>query len=97
MTTDKSLPFLTARIKKKVSEFEGKEVVFTEIRGQSRTQFKGILTGVYDRLATISLDQDIHNYDTYAFNYSHLLMGEGTLRTWDKELDRDTFLEASNQ
>lgn len=96
MGDDKNLPYLTARIKKEVNALKGKRVVFTEIRGQSRTQYKGTLTGIFDRVGTITLDEDLYIYDTYAFNYSHLLLKEGTLKPWHKETDKEYLLLKQN-
>lgn len=96
MDEDKHLPHLIARVKKEVRTMEGKRVVFTEIRGQGRTEYKGVLTGVFDKLGTITLDEDLHNYKTYAFNYTHLLLGEGTLKPWHKETDKEYVLMQEN-
>lgn len=86
---DKHLPHLIAYVKGNVRKLEGQQVIYTEIRGRTRILYKGVLTGVYDKLGTISLDKDVHNYDSYSFNYTHLLLGEGALMLWDKENDEN--------
>lgn len=88
-TEDRHLPHLIAHIKNNVREYEGKQVQFTEIRGRTRIAYKGVLTGVFDKIATITLDPEVHGYDTYAFSYVHLLLGEGNLSVWDKENDEN--------
>lgn len=83
------------RIKEEVSQLMGQEVVFTEIHGLKRIPFKGVLTEVYDRHAIIKLDDDVHNVNVYSFSFIHLLLGEGTFGSWDKQSDPEVLLATS--
>ena len=75
------------KIKDNIKHLKGNTVTFTERHGSKRVQFKGVLTELYDSHATITLDRDVHNYDSYTFSYIHIFMNEGYLQEWDKATD----------
>lgn len=73
--------------KKKWEPLLGQPVVYTEIRGSRHTSFKGVLTELFDNGGLITLDRDVHFYDSYFFGYMHLFLNEATIEPWDKATD----------